>query len=304
MRLWRKKQQSSVGTEIKNIYLEQWGKKQQASVMRLWRNRTFVDDYTTCRWRNCSRRGRRVQALERRWWRRSEMVGNETGEGFAGCFFGEFLLLLCSHIRLSSYDLISFAAATLNIGAIKGYLIHCWACSSSCRHGRKIWNSSLAFFKTRPPRPRSCRFYKGGFQLTMTRLEADLILGVRFDVVIISPQDWFERQDAKIFQTALDEINVGASKVVYVDTRQYSEHCRKCWRFLLVVPIWIIKSSRENGLQDVKEDTEKGYRRLSDFAASSRYTIIKPPSLNSNRVYLLPSLINDSAFEPFVEPLH
>ncbi|KAJ0726254.1 putative Chaperone J-domain superfamily [Helianthus annuus] len=34
-------------------------------------------------------------------------------------------------------------------------------------------------FKNRPPRPRSRRFYEGGFQQTMTWREAALILGVR-----------------------------------------------------------------------------------------------------------------------------
>ncbi|KAL4562332.1 hypothetical protein LXL04_034532 [Taraxacum kok-saghyz] len=37
----------------------------------MWRNR----------WRNSCGRGRRVQALERRWWWRAEVVGNKIGEG-------------------------------------------------------------------------------------------------------------------------------------------------------------------------------------------------------------------------------
>ncbi|KAJ0816341.1 putative Chaperone J-domain superfamily [Helianthus annuus] len=43
------------------------------------------------------------------------------------------------------------------------------------KYGIQAWQS----FKARPPRPRSRRFYEGGFQPTMTRREAALILGVR-----------------------------------------------------------------------------------------------------------------------------
>ncbi|KAI3808998.1 hypothetical protein L1987_24962 [Smallanthus sonchifolius] len=46
------------------------------------------------------------------------------------------------------------------------------------KYGIKAWQS----FKARPPRPRSRRFYEGGFQPTMTRREAALILGVRESV--------------------------------------------------------------------------------------------------------------------------
>lgn len=35
-------------------------------------------------------------------------------------------------------------------------------------------------FKARPPRPRMRKFYDGGFQPTMTRREAALILGIRY----------------------------------------------------------------------------------------------------------------------------
>lgn len=42
------------------------------------------------------------------------------------------------------------------------------------RYGIQAWNA----FKARPPRLR--RFYEGGFQSTMTRREAALILGVRY----------------------------------------------------------------------------------------------------------------------------
>jgi len=41
------------------------------------------------------------------------------------------------------------------------------------RYGIRAWQA----FKARPPRMR--RFYEGGFQATMTRREAALILGVR-----------------------------------------------------------------------------------------------------------------------------
>lgn len=43
------------------------------------------------------------------------------------------------------------------------------------RYGIHAWHA----FKTRPPKPRIRRFYEGGFQPTMTRREASLILGVR-----------------------------------------------------------------------------------------------------------------------------
>ncbi|XP_010543375.1 PREDICTED: mitochondrial import inner membrane translocase subunit TIM14-2 [Tarenaya hassleriana] len=43
------------------------------------------------------------------------------------------------------------------------------------KYGMEAWQA----FKARPPRPRMRRFYEGGFQSTMTRREAALILGVR-----------------------------------------------------------------------------------------------------------------------------
>ncbi|XWS07901.1 hypothetical protein CRYUN_Cryun41cG0032200 [Craigia yunnanensis] len=43
------------------------------------------------------------------------------------------------------------------------------------RYGIHAWQA----FKARPPKPRMRKFYEGGFQLTMTRREAALILGVR-----------------------------------------------------------------------------------------------------------------------------
>ncbi|KAJ8422693.1 hypothetical protein Cgig2_017055 [Carnegiea gigantea] len=43
------------------------------------------------------------------------------------------------------------------------------------RYGIQAWQA----FKARPPRPRIRRFYEGGFQPTMTKREAALILGVR-----------------------------------------------------------------------------------------------------------------------------
>ncbi|KAJ7970406.1 Mitochondrial import inner membrane translocase subunit TIM14 [Quillaja saponaria] len=43
------------------------------------------------------------------------------------------------------------------------------------RYGIQAWQS----FKARPPKPRICKFYDGGFQPTMTRREAALILGIR-----------------------------------------------------------------------------------------------------------------------------
>ncbi|XP_057549402.1 mitochondrial import inner membrane translocase subunit TIM14-1 [Amaranthus tricolor] len=48
------------------------------------------------------------------------------------------------------------------------------------RYGIQAWQA----FKARPPRPRMRRFYEGGFQPTMTRREAALILGVRESTVI------------------------------------------------------------------------------------------------------------------------
>ncbi|GMH10094.1 hypothetical protein Nepgr_011935 [Nepenthes gracilis] len=47
------------------------------------------------------------------------------------------------------------------------------------RYGIQAWQA----FKARPPRPRIRRFYDGGFQQTMTRREAALILGVRESAV-------------------------------------------------------------------------------------------------------------------------
>ncbi|KAL9995838.1 putative DnaJ domain, Chaperone J-domain superfamily [Helianthus debilis subsp. tardiflorus] len=49
------------------------------------------------------------------------------------------------------------------------------AAAMAGKYGIQAWHS----FKNRPPRPKSRRFYEGGFQQTMTRREAALILGVR-----------------------------------------------------------------------------------------------------------------------------
>lgn len=43
------------------------------------------------------------------------------------------------------------------------------------RYGIRAWQA----FKARPPTARVRRFYEGGFQSTMTRREAALILGLR-----------------------------------------------------------------------------------------------------------------------------
>ncbi|XP_021897884.1 mitochondrial import inner membrane translocase subunit TIM14-1-like isoform X2 [Carica papaya] len=43
------------------------------------------------------------------------------------------------------------------------------------RYGIQAWQA----FKTRQPKPRLRKFYEGGFQPTMTKREAALILGVR-----------------------------------------------------------------------------------------------------------------------------
>lgn len=43
------------------------------------------------------------------------------------------------------------------------------------KYGIQAWQA----FKARPPTPRLRKFYEGGFQNTMTRREAALILGVR-----------------------------------------------------------------------------------------------------------------------------
>ncbi|XAR56095.1 hypothetical protein NMG60_11036419 [Bertholletia excelsa] len=43
------------------------------------------------------------------------------------------------------------------------------------RYGIHAWQA----FKTRSPKPRVRRFYEGGFQPTMTKREAALILGIR-----------------------------------------------------------------------------------------------------------------------------
>lgn len=43
------------------------------------------------------------------------------------------------------------------------------------RYSIQAWQA----FKSRPPIPRTRKFYEGGFQPTMTRREAALILGIR-----------------------------------------------------------------------------------------------------------------------------
>lgn len=48
------------------------------------------------------------------------------------------------------------------------------------RYGIQAWQA----FKARPPTARIRRFYEGGFQQTMTRREAALILGVRESTAI------------------------------------------------------------------------------------------------------------------------
>ncbi|KAG5028691.1 hypothetical protein AAZX31_05G083100 [Glycine max] len=49
------------------------------------------------------------------------------------------------------------------------------AAALASRYGIQAWQA----FKSRPPKPRLRKFYEGGFQSTMTRREAALILGVR-----------------------------------------------------------------------------------------------------------------------------
>ncbi|KAK8482852.1 hypothetical protein V6N13_030022 [Hibiscus sabdariffa] len=49
------------------------------------------------------------------------------------------------------------------------------AAALASRYGIQAWQA----FKTRPPKPKIRKFYDGGFQPTMTRREAALILGVR-----------------------------------------------------------------------------------------------------------------------------
>lgn len=44
------------------------------------------------------------------------------------------------------------------------------------RYGIQAWNA----FKARPPTAKLRKFYEGGFQPTMTKREAALILGVRY----------------------------------------------------------------------------------------------------------------------------
>ncbi|XP_018474081.2 mitochondrial import inner membrane translocase subunit TIM14-1 [Raphanus sativus] len=46
------------------------------------------------------------------------------------------------------------------------------------RYGIQAWQA----FKSRPPRPKIKKFYEGGFQPTMTKREAALILGIRENV--------------------------------------------------------------------------------------------------------------------------
>lgn len=49
------------------------------------------------------------------------------------------------------------------------------------RYGLQAWQA----FKARPPTARLRKFYEGGFQPTMTRREAALILGVRYLLSLI-----------------------------------------------------------------------------------------------------------------------
>ena len=48
------------------------------------------------------------------------------------------------------------------------------------RYGIQAWNA----YKARPVFPRMRKYYEGGFQPTMTRREAALILGVRYAQII------------------------------------------------------------------------------------------------------------------------
>ncbi len=49
------------------------------------------------------------------------------------------------------------------------------------RYGISAWQA----FKARPPRPKFRKFYDGGFQSTMNRREAALILGIRYMLCIL-----------------------------------------------------------------------------------------------------------------------
>lgn len=49
------------------------------------------------------------------------------------------------------------------------------------RYGFQAWQA----FKARPPTARLRKFYEGGFQPTMTRREAALILGIRYLLSLI-----------------------------------------------------------------------------------------------------------------------
>lgn len=50
------------------------------------------------------------------------------------------------------------------------------AAALASRYGVHAWNA----YKARPIVPRMRKFYEGGFQQTMNRREAALILGVRY----------------------------------------------------------------------------------------------------------------------------
>ncbi|PRQ43476.1 putative DnaJ domain-containing protein [Rosa chinensis] len=57
------------------------------------------------------------------------------------------------------------------------------------RYGIQAWQA----FKARPPTARLRKFYEGGFQPTMTRREAALILGVRESVPITKVREAHRR---------------------------------------------------------------------------------------------------------------
>ncbi|XP_034703516.1 mitochondrial import inner membrane translocase subunit TIM14-1 isoform X2 [Vitis riparia] len=66
------------------------------------------------------------------------------------------------------------------------------------RYGVQAWQA----FKARPPKPRIRKYYEGGFQPTMTKREAALILGIRKFIETISEKKkkssiWYLSTEAK-----------------------------------------------------------------------------------------------------------
>lgn len=81
-----------------------------------------------------------------------------------------FEFLLCSSLTVLQIFIVCFQATPFLAGLAVA------TAALAGRYGIQAWQA----FKTRPPKPRVRRFYDGGFQPTMTKREAALILGIRY----------------------------------------------------------------------------------------------------------------------------